>query len=93
MCNRIRNIGSFSKMKNNGFYVDYLDRIIVPHEIVGKEEFHLVQEIYSRLSKNYKFLKLISDKHFLEKYAGVDSEELKMKIIRAVNQYVNSEIL
>lgn len=58
MCNRIRNIGSFSKMKNNGFYVDYLDRIIVPHEIVGKEEFHLVQEIYSRLSKKLQVFKI-----------------------------------
>lgn len=79
-------------MKNNGFYVDYLDRVIIPHEIVGQEEFYLIKEIYFRLSKNYKFLKLISDKHFLEKYVGVDSEELKMKIIRTVNQYVNSEI-
>lgn len=91
--NRIRSIGNFNKMKNNGFYVDYLEKVMIPGEVVRKEEFDVIQEIYVRLTKNYKLIKLISDDHFLEKYVQGDSEKLRRKIISTVNQHVNSKIL
>lgn len=90
---RIRSIGNFNKMKNNGFYVDYLEKVMIPDEIVRKEEFAVIQDIYVRVSKNYKLLKLFTNNHILEKYFKDDSGELKRKVISTINQHVNSKIV
>ena len=89
---RIEKIGNFNKIKNNGFYVDYSDQLIIPNEHVGQKEFYSLLEIYLRMNKSYRFFKLISNQNFLEKFVRGDSEELKMKIIRTVNQYINSKL-
>jgi AbiV family abortive infection protein len=34
--NRIRSIGNFNRMKNNGFYVDYVEKVIIPRAVVRK---------------------------------------------------------
>lgn len=88
---RIRSISNFNKMKNNGFYVDYLEKVMIPGEIVRKEEFVVIQEIYVRLSKNYKLLKLIFDSHVFEKYVQGNSQELRRKITSTINQQINSK--
>ena len=71
----ISNIDKFDKYKNNGFYVDYRDKILIPKNVIGEKEYLEVKRVIDTLIVLYK--KLIN---FLTLIPNTDYEKKNKKI-------------
>lgn len=55
---RINHIEDFDKLKNQGFYVDYRDKILIPFEEINETKYNLVLNNIERIVKFYKVVKI-----------------------------------
>jgi len=78
---RIQLLQEFNDMKNNGFYVDYKDGLIIPKEQIQKEDFLKTKKVVDRLFKLSKAMKILFhesvEKHMSKQEANNTKAELK----------------
>jgi AbiV family abortive infection protein len=77
---RIGDLGEFNEYKNKGFYVDYIDGLIVPQECIDKGHFQKTTEIVQRIFRVYKLLNILfhpgAGNHFDPKRIALLNEQL-----------------
>lgn len=74
---RIEKLKEFNTMKNNGFYVDYRDKLFTPIETVDKNDFNEVKLIEERIIKFYKSLKLLFHPSIANHFSKDEIDKLK----------------
>ncbi|MCK0190452.1 AbiV family abortive infection protein [Arenibacter sp. F20364] len=74
---RIEKLREFNTMKNNGFYVDYRDKLLTPIETVDKNDFNEVKLIEDRIIKFYKLLKLLFHPNIVNHLSKNEIDKLK----------------
>lgn len=58
---RIKSLQDFNKWKNQGFYVDFRDKLVEPSKEIDEKKYSEVREITLRIFKFYRFLEELYD--------------------------------
>lgn len=88
---RVKRLEKFDHYKNNGFYVDYMDRLLEPKQEIGVSEYNEVEETWQRCKHFYKLLCIIYHPELKNHLSGNRIEEmhddLKLFINEAMSDY------
>lgn len=79
---RIDKLEEFNSKKNNGLYVDYKDKLIVPQEEINENTYRETKDIVERVFRVYKILRILYHPciHNRKDQEEIESLKLKMKI-------------
>lgn len=77
---RIKDLENFNDNKNNGLYVGYKDKLIVPKEEITKTDYRKTKEIVERIFRVYKILRILYHPCIHNRKNQEEIEEIKMKI-------------
>ncbi len=87
---RINDILKFNDQKNAGFYVDYKNRILNPHEAISQKDYDSIVLIHARLITFYKQLRIFFHpsitKHLSKKEINEIEEGLHLFINQALKE-------
>ncbi|OYU80445.1 MAG: hypothetical protein CFE23_09315 [Flavobacterium sp. BFFFF1] len=57
--NRTNELESFNDLKNQGFYVDYRDSLLIPEIVIGEYSYNKTRMIVDRIFRVYKFFNIL----------------------------------
>lgn len=77
---RIKDLENFNDNKNNGLYVGYKDKLIVPKDEISETEYKMTKEIVDRIFKVYKILRIIYHPSITNRKDHNEIEDIKMKM-------------
>lgn len=85
---RVRILKDFNDNKNKGLYTDYRTSLLIPSQIITKEQFIQSKEIVDRIFKTYKFLKLMYHPKIRSRIKVEKIDEAKDKLKGFVNAFI-----
>ena len=85
---RIKELQSFNSLKNDGFYVNYRDEIILPKEIVTQEVYDRTVFLVDRVFRFSKLLRILYNKQ-LEKHLPLDEINSIKDLLK---DFINNEL-
>ncbi|MDI5895347.1 MULTISPECIES: AbiV family abortive infection protein [Flavobacterium] len=79
---RIKDLENFNDNKNNGLYVGYKDKLIIPKEKITEAEYRKTKEIVERIFRVYKKLRILYHPciHNRKDQEEIEDTKMKMKI-------------
>jgi AbiV family abortive infection protein len=83
-------IEKFNIYKNNGFYVDYVNELLVPDKIITDYEFSQVNRVHNQITKIYKLIVLSHHDSIKNRNNYADYLEIKM-VIQEIVKTLKSE--
>lgn len=77
---RVKKLTEFNDRKNQGFYVDFRDKLLVPQIEIKKTEFTDTKEVVDRVFRFYKGLKILFHPNIKNHYEEENIELLKNQL-------------
>jgi AbiV family abortive infection protein len=77
---RIKDLENFNDNKNNGLYVGYKDKLIVPKEEITEIDYRKTKEIVDRIFRVYKILRILYHPSIHKRKDQEEIKETKMKM-------------
>ncbi len=74
---RFNKLEEFNNLKNQGLYVDYRSKLLIPKDIVGENDYLQVRDIVERIFRVYKLLRILFNPNLKQRVAQKDIEEFK----------------
>ncbi len=87
---RFKKLEDFNYKKNQGFYVDFRDKLLIPQEQITFEEFTDVKQIVSRIFNVYKGLQILFHPNIQNRFKGEDVEELKDQLRQVIDNLMKN---
>ncbi|MEL0457344.1 AbiV family abortive infection protein [Flavobacteriaceae bacterium SZ-1-7] len=78
--NRIERLEGFNEMKNNGFYVNYRDGLILPQETITKEIYEETLLIADRVFRFSKMVRILFNNQIENHLSKNEIDEIKQKL-------------
>lgn len=77
---RTKDLENFNDNKNNGLYVGYKDKLIIPKEEITEIDYRKTKEIVERIFRVYKILRILYHPSIHNRKNQEEIEETKMKM-------------
>lgn len=87
---RFKKLENFNNKKNQGFYVDFRDNLLVPQEQITIKEFTDVKLIVNRIFNVYKGLRILFHPNIQNRFKGEDVEELKDQLRQVIDSLMKN---
>jgi hypothetical protein len=88
---RVKRLIEFDSKKNQGFYVDFRDRLLIPQIEITKTEFIETKVVVERIFRFYKGLKILFhpniENHYKEENIEILKNQLRVFIDEALKNY------
>ena len=88
---RVKKLTEFDDKKNQGFYVDFRDRLLIPQIEITKTEFTETKVVVDRIFRFYKGLKILFHpnikNHYKEENIEILKNQLRVFIDEALKDY------
>ncbi|WP_416445703.1 AbiV family abortive infection protein [Leeuwenhoekiella sp. A16] len=85
---RIYNLEEFNDLKNQGFYVDYKNELLIPSEKIQESNFNTAKGIAVRLFKFYKLLTLLYNHGGNNRISKSEQAKLKESLKLLIDQAI-----